>query len=61
MLLEERSLVWLSSEKFYQQLTETDADTYSLIDLRSGTPIEEPGEGLKELNVIVTPWEDQQC
>jgi hypothetical protein len=26
--MHDRSLAWLSSERLYQQLTETDADTY---------------------------------
>jgi hypothetical protein len=28
-MLTDRSLAWLSSERLYQQLTETDADTYT--------------------------------
>jgi hypothetical protein len=28
-MLADRSLAWLSCERLYQQLTETDADTYS--------------------------------
>ena len=34
-MLADRSLAWLSSERLYQQLTETDADTYT--QLKSGT------------------------
>ena len=42
-MLADRRLAWLSSERLYQQLTETDADTYSqpMIRLKSGTPMEE--------------------
>jgi hypothetical protein len=29
IVLVDRNLAWLSSERLYQQLTETDADTYS--------------------------------
>lgn len=39
-LLADRSLTWLSSERFYQKLTETDADTVKL-GLGSGTPMKE--------------------
>jgi hypothetical protein len=54
-VLADRSLVWLSSEKLYQQLTETDADTLEpTIGLRSGTPTKELGEGLKELKRMAT-------
>jgi hypothetical protein len=42
-VLADRNLAWLSSERFYQQLTET------TIGLSSGTPMEDLEEGLKEL------------
>ena len=47
----ERSLAWLSSERPYQQPTETDADSYlhPTIGLKLRTPLVELGEGLKEL------------
>ena len=45
----ERSLARLSSERPYQQLTETEADSYPTIGLKSGTPAVELGEGLKKL------------
>jgi hypothetical protein len=51
-----RILTWLSSERLYQQLTETDADT---IELRLESPLEESEEGLKELKGIATPLEEQ--
>jgi hypothetical protein len=43
------------SERFYQHLTNPDADIHSQPSLRPGTPMEELGEGLKELKGIVTP------
>jgi hypothetical protein len=46
---EDRSLVWLSSERLCQHLTKTDADTQLSIGL---SPMEELGEGLKELKRI---------
>jgi hypothetical protein len=53
----DRSLAWLSSERPYQQLIKTDADTYiqPAIGLKSGTPMEELEEGLKEMKERVTP------
>ena len=62
-MLADRNLARLSSERLYQQLTETDAYIYlhSTIGLRSGTPVEELGEGLKVLKEMTTSWEDQQC
>ena len=51
-MLADKSLARISSERLYQQMTETDADT---IGLRSGIPIEELGEGLKKLKDIATP------
>ena len=56
VVLADRSLAWLSSERLYQQLTETDADT---IELRLENPLEESEEGLKELKGIGTPLEEQ--
>lgn len=54
----DRSPAWLSSERLYQQLTETDEDTHSqpLKDTYSqpGTHMEE-SEGLKELKGTATP------
>jgi hypothetical protein len=47
-MLTDRSLAWLSSERPYQELTETDADTYTT-GLTSGTLMAELGEGLKKL------------
>jgi hypothetical protein len=43
--------------KAYQQMTETHADNYSqpMIRLKSGTPMEEFGEGLKQLKGMATP------
>jgi hypothetical protein len=48
-VLTDRSLAQLSSEKFYQQLTETCSYSQPSIGLKLGTPMEELGEGLKEL------------
>ena len=48
-MLADRNLAWLSSERLYQQLTETDADA------ESGTPMEELREGLKGLKGAATP------
>ena len=55
----------MSSERPYQQLTETDSDTYlhPTIGLKSGTPTVELGEGLQKLQKLKgrgTPEEDQQ-
>ena len=44
----DRRLAWLSSERFYQQMNETKADTHN-IGLRFGTHIEYFKEGVKEL------------
>jgi len=48
-VLADRSLAWLSSERPYQQLTETDAerDPSPTIAVRSGTPMEELGERIE--------------
>jgi hypothetical protein len=55
-VLLDRSLVWLSSERFCQHLTKTDADTHSqAFELSLGTPIEELRGKLKELKGIATP------
>ena len=43
----------------YWQLTEIDVDTYSLLGLRSGIPMEVLGEGLKELTGMATPQDDK--
>jgi hypothetical protein len=53
-VLNYRSLVWLFPERFYQHLTNTDADTHS----QPSDLAQEPfplGEGLKELKGIATP------
>jgi hypothetical protein len=53
-LLAERSLAWLYSERLYQQLNKTDADTAKhWTEVR--TPMEELEEGLKELKGMETP------
>jgi hypothetical protein len=53
--LTDRSLAWLISERLYQQLTERCINLQPTIGLRSGTPMEELGEGLKELKGMATP------
>ena len=53
-MLADRSLVWLSSERLCQLLTKTEKDTVNLW-TKPRTPMEELGEGLKELRGIVTP------
>jgi hypothetical protein len=50
-VLADRSRAWPSSERLYQQLTKADADTAK----RSETPMEELGEGLKELKRMAIP------
>jgi hypothetical protein len=61
VVLADRSLAWLSSERLYQQLTETDEDTYSpALDWDRGMSMEELEEGLKEQKGMATPKEDQQ-
>ena len=61
VVLADRSLAWLFSERFYQQLTETNADTYGqTTGLRLGTPMEDLVEGLKEVNDMVTPQKERQ-
>jgi hypothetical protein len=52
-VLTDGSLAWLYSERPYQQLTETEA--YTNIELKSGTPLIELGEGLKKLKGRATP------
>jgi hypothetical protein len=47
-VLADRSLIQLSPERLCQILTNRDADAHS-IGLSTGTPMEEKGEGLKEL------------
>ena len=42
------AVAWLSSERLYLQLTETDADTYNQW-LKSGTPVVELEKGWKKL------------
>ena len=59
-MLADWSLACLSSERLYQQLIETEADTAN-VGLRSETPMEELGEGLKELKRMAISQEDQQC
>jgi hypothetical protein len=53
-------MAWLSYERLCHHLKKTDADTQPTIGLRLGTPMEELGEGLKELKGMSTPLEDQQ-
>ena len=53
-MLTDRSLAWLISERLYQQLTERCINLQPTIGLRSGTPMEELGEGLKELKGMAT-------
>jgi hypothetical protein len=43
---------WLTSEKFYQKLTETNAYTYN--HWKSETHVEQLEEGMKELKGIAT-------
>jgi hypothetical protein len=55
-MLTDRSLPWLSSERPYQQLTETEADTYTQpLDWSRGPSMVELGEGLKELKGRAPP------
>jgi hypothetical protein len=55
-VLTNRCLAWLSSERPYDQLTETDADPYSqLLDWGQELRMEEFGEGLKQLKGMATP------
>jgi hypothetical protein len=52
----ERSLIWLSSERPCQSLTNPEADAHSqLLDRVWGSPIEEVEKGLKELKGFATP------
>jgi hypothetical protein len=44
--MHDRSLAWLFSKRLYQQLTETDADTYRNHCTEVGDPIEELRKGL---------------
>lgn len=60
MLLSDRSLSRLSSERLSQQKTETDTDTQSKHWIEVRDPMEELGEGL-ELKGLATGKEDQQC
>jgi hypothetical protein len=55
-MLADRSMVWLFPERFYQHLTNTDGRySQTAIGLRPGDPMEELGEGLKELKGIAIP------
>nr|ACD47043.1 ASL1/AK132805 fusion protein [Mus musculus] len=49
-MLADSSLVWLSSERLCQHVTNTDADTQSL-----RTAMDKLGEWMKELKGIATP------
>jgi hypothetical protein len=48
-VLADRSLIQLSPERLFQILANTDADACRTIRLSTGSPMEELGEGLKEL------------
>ena len=54
-MLTERRLVWLSSERLNQHLTNSDVDTHSQSSTESQTPMEELKEKLKELKGIEIP------
>jgi hypothetical protein len=54
-VLADRSLVWLSFERLYQQLTEMDADIANHW-TKPRTLVEELEKELKELKGITTPW-----
>jgi hypothetical protein len=54
ILCVDRNLALLSSERLYQQLTETNAHAYNQPLDWGRTPIEELEEGLKELRGIAT-------
>ena len=56
-MLADKSLAQVSSERLYQHLTKTDADTHSqptTLGLSWRTPMEDLWEGLKELLGIET-------
>jgi hypothetical protein len=48
-------LVWLFSVRFFQHLTNTDADTQTTIGLSLETTMEVLGEGMKKLKGTATP------
>ena len=52
-MLTDRSLAWLSSERLYQQVTET--DLHKIIGQKPETPVVELGEGVKKLKRKATP------
>ena len=51
-MLTDRNLERLFSEKLCQHQASTDADNHPTIGLSPGTPIEDLGEGIKELKGI---------
>jgi hypothetical protein len=51
----DRNLVWLSSERLCQHMTDRCKYSQPTIGLSPGIPMEELGEGLKELKGIATP------
>jgi hypothetical protein len=52
----ERSLIWLSPERFCQSLTNTKMDVHSqTIGLSMGFPVKQLEKGLKELKRFATP------
>jgi hypothetical protein len=61
-LLADGRLIWLSSERLCQSLTNTEDEACSQqLDLVWGPPIQKLEKGLKELRGFATPQREQQC
>jgi len=60
-ILADRSLIWMSPERHFQSMTNNRGGcSQPIIELRTGTPVEELEKGLKELKRFATPQEEQQ-
>jgi hypothetical protein len=61
-VLADGSLIWLSPDRLWQNLTNTEVDASSKpFDWIWGSQMEELEKRLKELRGFDTPWREQQC
>ena len=61
-VLVDRSLIWLSPERLFQSLTNTEAEALSqTLDWPQGFQMEELGRALKYLRRFAAPWREQEC
>jgi hypothetical protein len=56
-VLADRRLIWLSSERLCQGLTNAEVDTHLIIGLSEGSQMEKLEKGLKELRRFAAPLE----